>query len=691
MARFQTTFESISFLDGQRQPRALNARAVEPSPASPQAIAKGNVYVLVELGGRVAPPAAVYRLVLNAIQGAYYDAAGGITGGITEAIMAAHQALVDYNTVHPDEVLLGGVSCAVLRGEELYLGVGGPALALVGAPGQIDQFPAELDDTMIPLGGDHAPSLNLFRTSVDAATQVIQLTSEWVARVPMEELAVAATLTDTPLVADYLQSVAPERAVLSALVTLIRRAPVVEAPLPAAAPVSDEAEAAAADPEVTLPQEAYVLLPAAREREDAPAVEVEPAADYGPTWVDQPAETQAQPKPRRRWLWPALILIPLVLAVAVALGFWWQQKQMQAEFDTWMQGAQAALQSASAAGVPAQTAQQQLADAKERVSNALKQFPDNVEAVALEQTIQVKLDEVNKITPLYKLLTLQPLGGADSQPDHLVIEGSRVYVGDTGKDRVLRYGLDEVSGLAPETSGGVVVERGQTLSDGQVVGELVDMAWAEAGGERRNSGLLILDSNRNLLELDNATGVRPLAFANREQLSAPRVMKGYNGNLYMLDSGLGKILRYRPSTDGYSNAPEPYLENDATLDLSRAVDMAIDGNIWVLYSDGTVQTFFEGRQQPFVLEPPPDTPIAGAQALFTGAEAGDAEGLYIVDAANGRILQYDKAGKYVRQFRSVDKIDQEKLRKLRDLEVDEINRTFFILASDGLYKTDIPE
>ena len=690
MARFQTTFESISFLDGQRQPRALNARAVEPAPSSPQAIAKGNLYVLLELGGRVAPQPVVYRLALNAIQGVYYDAAGGITGGITEAIMAAHQALVDYNAVHPDEVLLGGVSCAVLRGEELYLGVGGPALALVGAPGNIDQFPAELSESLIPLGGEHAPSVNLFRTSVDAATQVIQLTSEWVARVPMEELAVAATLTDMPLIAEYLQSIAPERAALSALATSIRRAPVVEAPPPAAVPVRDEAQAVA-EPAVELPQEAYVLPSAGRERDEEPAAEVEPVTSSPPSWVDQPVDAPAQPKPRRRWLWPALILIPLALAVAVALTFWLQQKQIQQEFDTSMQGAQAALQSASAAGVPAETARKQLADAKERVSAALEKIPDNAEALALEQSIQVKLDEVNKITPLYKLLTLQPLGGAGSEPKHLVVEGSRVYVGDTGTDRVLRYGLDEVSGLVPETSGSTVVERGQTLSDGQLVGELVDMTWAEAGGDRRNSGLLILDSNRNLLELDNATGVRPLAFANREQLMTPRVMKGYNGNLYVLDSGLGKILRYRPSADGYGNAPEAYLENDATLDFSRAVDMAIDGNIWVLYSDGTVQTFFEGRQQPLVLEPPPDTPIAGAQAIFTGAEAGDAQGVYIVDATNGRILQYDKTGKYVRQFRSVDKIDQEKLRKLRDLEVDEINRTFFILASDGLYKTDIPE
>ena len=56
-----------------------------------------------------------------------------ITGGLTEAILAAHQALVQHNGVHPEEAQLGGVSCAVLRGEELYIGVGGPAMVLVAA------------------------------------------------------------------------------------------------------------------------------------------------------------------------------------------------------------------------------------------------------------------------------------------------------------------------------------------------------------------------------------------------------------------------------------------------------------------------------------------------------------------------------------------------------------------------------
>lgn len=690
MARLQTTVDSLYIVDGHRQPRALNVRAVEPVASSPQAIAKGSLYVLLELGGEKPAPHALTRLVLNTVQGVYYDAAGGITGGLTEAILAAHQALVQHNAVHPDEAQLGGVSCAVLRGEELYVGVGGPAMVLVGSPGRVDQFPAEIGADVAPLGGDEVPAIELFRSSIDSGTLVIQLASEWVARLPAAKLATAAVAPDLAAALEYLEGLAPARAVFSVLGVSVRRAPADVAT--GEHPAASETAYGVPPGEVIVEDEA-IDLPLADEgqvADVAPVVAALPDSSPDERQARQAADSKPA-KPTRRWLWVLVLLVPLAIVVAIALGLWIQQRRIDQQVDSLMQGAQAALAAANEPGVLAETARQQLAEAENRVEQALALSPDIPQAVSLQADIQARLDEVNKVTPLYKLVTLQPLGGTGSDPSRLTVEGSRVYLLDQGLDRVMRYGLDEVSGLVPETSGGLVAERGQTLPDGQVVGEIVGMTWAEAGGDRRTSNLLILDSNRNLLEVDPATGVRPLAVANREQWVSPRAIAGYNGNFYLLDSGTGKILRYRPTADGYGNAPESYLEGDATLDFSNAIDMAIDGNIWVLYRDGTVQTFLEGRQQPFVLEPPPDGPIAEPQAIIAGSEAGTAQSLFIVDSAGSRILEYDKTGKYLRQYRPADMTDREKLRKMRALQVDEINKAFFILASDGLYRTDIPE
>ena len=257
MARLQTTVDSLYIVDGHRQPRALNVRAVEPVASSPQAIAKGSLYALLELGGEKSAQHALTRLVLNTIQGMYYDAAGGITGGITEAILAAHQALVQHNTVHPDQAQLGGVSCVVLRGEELYVGVGGPAMVLVGGPQRVDQFPSEIDQDVTPLGGAEAPAIELFRSSIDNSALIIQLASEWVARVPAAKLATAAVAPDLPATLEYLEGLAPDRAVFSALAILAHRAPVEAVPDEITHDQAGAAEEPAADTEIEA--EAVVL------------------------------------------------------------------------------------------------------------------------------------------------------------------------------------------------------------------------------------------------------------------------------------------------------------------------------------------------------------------------------------------------------------------------------------------------
>ncbi len=707
MARLHTTVESLSVIDGVRQPRTMNVRVVEPLPATAQAVAKGNLYVLMELGGEAQPTPALFRLLLNTVQGVYYDSAGGITGGITEAILAAHQALAQHNAVHPNEAQLGGVSCAVLRGEELYLGIGGPAVVLVHTANRVDQFPSELGENVIPLGDHEAPAIELFRTSIDRTGVIIQLSSEWLARVPAPKLATAALAPDTASAAEYLEALAPSRSVLSAL--LISIAPATPEQLAAAAAA---ASAAAGYLPETAPKPAE---PPAENTDVGAAVDDQDEADAVESAADEDASdaddipvaavvatapaaaaasddtTAEEPAGRRRWPWLLALLIPVLIVAAIAIALWMDQQRTLAEFETQLQGAQAAYAAASADGVPEDTARTQLADAKDRANAALALVPSDEAAAGLLTEIQSKLDEVNHIIPLYKLVTLQPLGGEGSQPAGLVVEGPRVSILDQGQDRVTRYGLDEISGLIPEASGGVLAERGQILPDGQIVGELLDIAWAETGGDRRTSNLLILDSNRNLLQVDSATGLESLAVANRDQWQNPTVIASYNGNFYLVDAGQGRILRYRPTADGYSNPPDNYFEGDATLDLTGVIDMAIDGNIWLLYRDGTVQTFLEGKQAPFVLQPPPDSPISNPQALYVGSDAGTSDSLFITDAGGARILEYDKEGNYLRQYRPVDQADLEKLRKMTDVEVDEIDGTFYILTSDALYSTDIPQ
>lgn len=677
MARLQITTEALTLEEGHRQSKPWIYRLVEPVPSSPQAIAKGNLLVLIEMGGDQPASSRLYRLLLNTIQGVYYDAAGGISGGLTEALTAAHRALVEHNLLYPAEEQRAGVSCVVLRGEELYLGVGGPAMMLVGHPGRVEQFPAELSPSVIPIGGPEPPSIEIFRTSVPNEALVVQLQSDWVARVPSRTLAAAGLAPDLPTALEYLEQIAPDEGSLSALVShLTPRPPGQESVAPAA-----EAEAAEED----HPEEAAALVV------EEEAMPESAGVDDMEAWPDQAAAVPAaEAAPPRRIPWYVLLLIPVTVTLVIALAYWWQQRTVQQEVDTLLQGAQAALDAASQEGVPEDLAREQLLDAEERVQQIFALQPANAQAATVQAAVQQTMDQINRVVPLYKLITLREFGGSGSDPARVVVQGNRVYILDQGTDQVLRYGLDEISGLIPDSDPGVIAQRGQALPDGQVVGELVDMAWAPAAAERRSSNLLILDSNGNLFQEDDALGLQQLTVGGREQWQSPRLISSYNGNLYVLDSGAGRIWRYTPTADGYSGQPENYFEGDASLDLSQAVDMAIDGNIWILYGDGRLQTFLSGRQEPFELQQPPNQPIARAQALHVGSEAGTAQDLFIGEMAPGRILEYGKDGTYQRQFIPADAGDREKLVGLRDLQVAEIDGVFYILTPQALYRTDIP-
>jgi hypothetical protein len=674
MARLQTTIEPFTLVQGHRQTQPWIFRLVEPVANSPQAVAKGNLYVLLELGGEQPATPRLYRLLLNTIQGVYYDAAGGITGGLTEAILALHHTLEQHNQLYPQEEQRGGVSCVVLRGEELTLGMGGPAMTLVGHPGRVEQFPAELSSALTPLGGSEAPVIEIFRTSVDKQATVVQLQSEWAARLPSRKLAAAALAPDLATALEYLESLAPDDVSLSALVMQMTPRPV-ESAAPAPAAVVE-----------ALPDEAVV---------GAEATVAETSAQTTSETLGEPvaaASAAGEPsRKHRRVPWFLLLLIPIVLTAIVAGAYWWQQREIKLQVETLLQGAQAALQAANEEGAPEETARQQLADAQERIDEVLRLQPANQQALDLQAPVEEALARVNRVVPVYKLVTLREFGGPDSDPYRVVVQGSRVYVLDRGVDQVYRYGLDEVSGLIPETGEGIAVQRGMTLPDGQVVGELIDAAWAPAGGARRSSNLLVLDSNNNILQVDDTLGAQALSVGGRELWQAPRLISSYNGNLYVLDVGAGRIWRYLPTEDGYSGQPESYFADDATLDLSRVVDMAIDGNIWLLYSDGTVQTFFAGGQQPFELETPPTGPLTQPQAIHVGSEAGTAQTLFILDSGVGRILEYAKDGKYQRQFLPADTVDREKWRQARDLQVEEIDSLFYILTSSALLQTDIPQ
>jgi hypothetical protein len=260
-----------------------------------------------------------------------------------------------------------------------------------------------------------------------------------------------------------------------------------------------------------------------------------------------------------------------------------------------------------------------------------------------------------------------------------------VYVLDSGTDTVYQHQLDQANdALEPDQSDPVLVRRGQQI-DSVVVGDIIDVVWMPAGGSRQTSDLLILESD-GLLEYNPGWGLAAAPIANTDTWQLPVAVDSYFGNLYILDPQIGQILRYLPTAEGYTDAVQYYFSGDVTVDLTGAVDLAIDGFIYVLYANGTIRKFEGGVPVDFQITEI-DEPIDRAAAIYTAPD-DIARYIYVADAGNARVVQLNKDGRFVRQFKPRDE-DRFDFDTLRSLFVDELGGKLFLVNDHALYIANI--
>ena len=116
--------------------------------------------------------------------------------------------------------------------------------------------------------------------------------------------------------------------------------------------------------------------------------------------------------------------------------------------------------------------------------------------------------------------------------------------------------------------------------------------------------------------------------------------------------------------------------------------MAIDGDIFVLKSDGSVLRLRGGQREPFEISGL-DGDSPKATRLFTEVET---DSLYLVDSANKRIVEVDKreetAGEFVRQFKYAGSDDF--FADIRSIWVSEIDGKLIVLGKDSIRQFVLP-
>jgi len=368
------------------------------------------------------------------------------------------------------------------------------------------------------------------------------------------------------------------------------------------------------------------------------------------------------------------VVIPLVVFVLVAASY--KQHSTMERFQSLLSGARNEAAQAATLLDPA-ARRTRWVTSLEQAKSALAVFPDDAQALAARDDAQRALDQIDNVVRLSPTLLWD---FRSPGPYRLAAQGVNLFILDRGTNRVFQLTLNESGeGVAEKGEPPTRAYKSQAVNDRQV-GDLIDLVWMPIVGTRTRSSLLILDSG-GLLDYDLAWNLRAVPLGQGAAPAGVRAIAAFGGNLYVLDAAANQVWRYRPQGDGYGGTPESYFETPPG-DLSSALDVAIDGSVYLLFADGHIRKFFGGVEKNFAitgLNEPLNKPVA----LAVDAEARQGA-LYVAEV--GRVAQFNPEGVFIRQFRAAgDAFDA-----LHDLIVDERNGRLFVMSGGKLYVTRLP-
>jgi hypothetical protein len=302
----------------------------------------------------------------------------------------------------------------------------------------------------------------------------------------------------------------------------------------------------------------------------------------------------------------------------------------------------------------------------QRSEERAKQVMDNesglfrVEALNLLDQIQVKREEVNNIVRLSprvagnlaaKKSDIDALGMiGDGDGEFTVYDRQSLY-------RVVQNFVDDPQKITEEDllQQGVGFSRYRTL------------VFTTTG----NSVIEIINDQAMPMKTDDPAG-----------WVIGKDIETYLRYLYVLVPEKNQIQKYERLNNRYG----PGVGYNINGDLSNALDMAIDTNIFVLKGGGKVVKLLRGETQPFSIRHAPDNVLADATKVYK-VPGGN---LYFLDPKKSRVIVVTEGGAtgestYVKQY----VLEGDTIATLKDLFVDAEQTHLYVLDGKHVYVVDL--
>lgn len=253
----------------------------------------------------------------------------------------------------------------------------------------------------------------------------------------------------------------------------------------------------------------------------------------------------------------------------------------------------------------------------ETLSPASRNQEENYEQ--LQGNINILLQEIRGIT-MPDITSL--ISFTDYQPAIATEVNGTIYLLDTG-NQVQRF--DELN------------------NDLQFIdltsGSIGTIAYVTGEG----SDLLFIDDNQQLGRIDLTENTANPIVSGASQLESIEQLFVYNDSLYFLSSATEQLVKMRPQGTGYEAGTSWITSLDS--DLSNAVDLAIDGDVFIA-TNNAIRRFNSGRELTFDLDLV-DPPLTNPLSIWTTVGT---EYVYLLEPAQERLLVFDKSGDLIAQY-----------------------------------------
>jgi hypothetical protein len=661
-------------------------------------------FTLILPSGDEAAPTLFYEQMARLGAERYFNTTGSVTAGLREVFTTLNQDLVEHNAGGKRQYE-ANMLCAVLRGDDLYVGKVGSGMALYRHGGETQAFPANYSSDEVlfgpPLGVRPIPDIKMANYKVMHGTRLV-LADEHLADLDLEKMARAMSAADIGAVLTDFKDLVASRITLMAVEFVPPDAP---SPLPVrvaestARPASSAggAQSTPTTPMTSTAETAVVAGPDVGGRLGDASVEVRDRTRRGigalalklaggldainrllEKLTPQPAEGQKRLVTATR-LTGVVVLLPVAIVVLVI--FLTVTGAELTEFDLCV------------------------SEAMKTADLARSINPNDINGVLAAWNAVIiqagRCDELRTGDPTIADLTregqevidrLSQVARRDTFPiesfpngalTKVVLQGLDLYVLDDQNELVYRVTLTSDGRAAiPNSRQPIPAMRLGAAVGEYTVGDLIDIDWSEESNALftlDTRGVLIACSPQFLQQRCDAQGL-----LGTEIWVDPVAITVWQQRIYVLDPAANQIWRYEPSGGTYPNAPTEYFSGEGRPDIRAAVDFAIDsdGAVYLLFSQGVISKFISAEPQPFSFAGFPEGQSLTSADAFYLDDNPIALRMYIVSRASRTIFEVSKAGTFFNSYRT---FDEGQFASLANVVVDQGQQFMYALSGNAVF------